>query len=147
MPDNRWPERAIRQGEDVEQKGTTEEDRAIGARIKALRKVRGLSQTALATALGVTFQQVQKYENGQNRVSAGRLQVVAKFFEVSVSSLYGDDTEASAPSDTWGSLGLPGAIELLRAFASIENADLRRHVLGIASSAARMSTGRVAGNG
>jgi transcriptional regulator with XRE-family HTH domain len=53
-------------------------DRHVGARIRVQRMVCGLSQTDLGKAVGVTFQQVQKYENGANRVSASRLQQIAK---------------------------------------------------------------------
>ncbi|MDJ0683489.1 MAG: helix-turn-helix transcriptional regulator [Alphaproteobacteria bacterium] len=63
-------------------------DRAVGQRLKALRKERRLSQTAIAEALGVSFQQYQKYENGKNRISAGRLHVCAKFMKVDVAAFF-----------------------------------------------------------
>jgi len=131
----------------VRPKAATELDLIVGARISALRKVRGLSQTALGEALGVTFQQIQKYEKGQNRIGAGRLQEVAKFFEVPVSSLFGDDAEALKQSDTFALLMLPGAVELLKAFVAIKNAELRRNVVAITNTAARIGTSPVAGNG
>jgi transcriptional regulator with XRE-family HTH domain len=55
----------------------TEADRTIGSRIAALRSAQGLSQTMLGQAIGVSFQQVQKYEKGRNRIGAGRLQAIA----------------------------------------------------------------------
>ena len=57
-------------------------DIAVGARIRLLRKVRGLSQQALAEAAGVTFQQIQKYERGANRVSASMLSRIAGRYQV-----------------------------------------------------------------
>jgi transcriptional regulator with XRE-family HTH domain len=57
-------------------------DQHVGARIRMQRMVRGFSQTELGKAVGVTFQQVQKYEKGTNRVSASRLQRVANVLEV-----------------------------------------------------------------
>ena len=69
-------------------KQTTDVDRLVGIRITALRKARGLSQTALGNAVGVTFQQVQKYEKGQNRVGAGRLREIARLLEVPVSAFF-----------------------------------------------------------
>ena len=57
-------------------------DRHVGTRIRMQRMVRGLSQTELGKAVGVTFQQVQKYEKGANRVSASRLQQIANVLEV-----------------------------------------------------------------
>ncbi|WP_244446059.1 helix-turn-helix domain-containing protein, partial [Escherichia coli] len=58
----------------AEQKKPTEADHTVGNRIAVRRAARGISQTALGQALGVSFQQVQKYEKGRNRVGAGRLQ-------------------------------------------------------------------------
>jgi predicted transcriptional regulator len=60
------------------------EDVEIGRKIRALRLQRGLSQTSLAEGIGLTFQQVQKYEKGTNRVSAGRLQKIAEMLDTPV---------------------------------------------------------------
>ncbi len=57
-------------------------DRHVGTRIRMQRMVRGLSQTELGKAVGVTFQQIQKYEKGANRVSGSRLQQIANVLEV-----------------------------------------------------------------
>lgn len=65
-------------------------DVAIGARIRGMRAELGQSQNDLARAIGVTFQQVQKYEKGFNRVSASTLYLIAKHFEVSVAELMGE---------------------------------------------------------
>jgi transcriptional regulator with XRE-family HTH domain len=65
----------------------TPEDKRIGQRIRAARNSAGIPQTALAEALGVTFQQSQKYENGTNRVTVGRLQPLARVLGVPVSYL------------------------------------------------------------
>src|SRR5437868_14333485 len=64
------------------------EDIEIGRKIRALRLQRGLSQSALAEGIGLTFQQVQKYEKGTNRVSAGRLQRIAELLQVPVTFFY-----------------------------------------------------------
>jgi transcriptional regulator with XRE-family HTH domain len=66
-----------------------QEDVEIGRKIRALRLQRGLSQTSLADGIGLTFQQVQKYEKGTNRVSAGRLQKIADLLETPVMFFYG----------------------------------------------------------
>ncbi len=121
-------------------KQTTDVDRLVGLRITALRKARGLSQTALGTAVGVTFQQVQKYEKGQNRVGAGRLREIARLLEVPVSAFFEENEEAEAgkpQTDVFGFLSTQGAIELLRAYAAIEDEDLRRDVLAIVRTASR----------
>lgn len=119
-------------------KQTTDVDRLVGLRITALRKARGLSQTALGTAVGVTFQQVQKYEKGQNRVGAGRLREIARLLEVPVSAFFEEDETGGTQSDIFGFLSTQGAIELLRAYALITDDQLRRDVLAIVRTAAKM---------
>src|ERR1700722_11902932 len=69
-------------------------DIEVGGRIRARRIARGISQTALAKALGLTFQQVQKYEKGANRVSASTLVRVARELAVTVAFLVGEEGEA-----------------------------------------------------
>src|SRR2546421_10073984 len=64
------------------------EDVEIGRKIRALRLERGLSQSGLAEGIGLTFQQVQKYEKGTNRVSAGRLQQIANMLNIPVTFFY-----------------------------------------------------------
>ena len=63
-------------------------DAMVGARIRMLRVNRGMSQTMLAERIGVTFQQVQKYERGANRVGASRLSQIASVLDVSVGELF-----------------------------------------------------------
>jgi transcriptional regulator with XRE-family HTH domain len=120
-------------------KQTTDVDRLVGLRITALRKARGLSQTALGTAVGVTFQQVQKYEKGLNRVGAGRLSEIAHLLEVPVSAFFeeADGATAQKQTEVVDFLRVHGAVDLLRAFATIEDDQLRRKVLAIVRSVAR----------
>ncbi len=95
-------------------------DIAVGARIRLLRKVRGMSQQALAEAAGVTFQQIQKYERGANRVSASMLSRIAATLQAPVSEMFGEASPASGAIDeVAGLLSEPGALELLRAFAML----------------------------
>ena len=63
-------------------------DAHVGARLRFLRKERGLSQTALAARIGVTFQQLQKYESGKNRLSASRLYRLASVLGVDVAAFF-----------------------------------------------------------
>src|ERR1700761_9231535 len=81
-------------------------DIEVGGRIRARRVALGISQTALAKALGLTFQQVQKYEKGANRVSASTLVRVAKELGVTVAFLVGEGGEA-APTAERGATALP----------------------------------------
>ena len=62
-------------------------DRRLGARLRAMRRSRGMTQTALGTALGVSFTQVQKYERGKDRISVSRLFQIAKALDAEVESL------------------------------------------------------------
>jgi transcriptional regulator with XRE-family HTH domain len=117
----------------------TEIDQIVGARITALRKEKGVTLTVLAKAVGVSYQQLQKYESGSNRIGAARLQKIAKYLEVPISSLYDDEIEAPVQTGGFASLNLPGAIDLLKIFAEIECAETRRNILMIARAAARIS--------
>ena len=108
-------------------------DTEIGKRIRALRLERGLSQTELGNLLGVTFQQIQKYEKGANRVAAGRLQRVAEALEVPITFFYAGnaaETLEAAESDTvdvgLGFLETAGAVRLVRAFSRIQDPEMRR---------------------
>jgi len=95
-------------------------DVAVGARIRLLRKVRGLSQQALAEAAGVTFQQIQKYERGANRVSASMLARIARTLDIPVSEMFGEGAAGgSAIDEVSDLLAEPGALELLRAYATL----------------------------
>lgn len=120
-----------------------------GNKLHFQRQVRRLSQGALADALGVTFQQVQKYEKGMNRMSASRLQTIARILDVPVSFFF-DDDEAPVGGDaasryradndqTAGFLSSREVVQLSRDFAAIKNPGYRRAVLAfvIALSEAR----------
>ena len=105
------------------------EDVEIGRKIRALRLERGLSQSTLADGIGLTFQQVQKYEKGANRVSAGRLQKIADLLNIPVTFFYGDIGAATgsrgrhrdAPDPTLGFLQTKGAVRLMRAYSEISS--------------------------
>ena len=113
-------------------------DVQVGSRIRLLRKGAQMSQTDLAEQLGVTFQQVQKYEKGITRVSAGRLTKIAAALGVPVSELLGDDgagqsnrravAEARSPLKL---LTSPGALRLLKAYARIDNGNQRRNIVAL----------------
>ena len=107
-------------------------DQAIGARIRMYRKALGMSQTDLANQIGVRFQQVQKYENGSNRVAASRLWKIADALGVSVVSLFqdvsdapGENLETTELVDLFRRLRAPERAEalfFLRALAARTNA-------------------------
>ena len=110
------PKRTIPPG----RKRTTEVDHVIGAKIRMRRGEIGMTQTQLANAIGVTFQQVQKYEQGTNRVGGSRLDGIAKALEVPVSYFFeqsAEDVEVAQGS----LLHTHGAVSLLKAFAAIKD--------------------------
>lgn len=113
-------------------------DEEVGQRIRVLRNAKGLSQTKLAQGLGVTFQQVQKYEKGVNRVGAGRLTKIAHVLNIPVMNLLGLDEEIGTTRK--GSSGVdsplqlltkPGAVALLRAYAKLKDGKMRRTVVSM----------------
>jgi transcriptional regulator with XRE-family HTH domain len=113
-------------------------DRAVGARIKNLRLRNKLSQTALGEQIGVTFQQIQKYENGTNRISAGRLVQLAKFFGVPVAAFYSEVQPGNAKF-TKG-LSATGADKnldrLVTAFQALKKKNIRAAILRVAEEMA-----------
>ena len=87
-------------------------DRSVGRRIRILRVSRGLSQTALASQLGLTFQQLQKYEKGTNRVSASRLHDIARILGVEVKNFFEDASDPERLA-TIGNTEVPRRVDLL----------------------------------
>jgi transcriptional regulator with XRE-family HTH domain len=114
------------------------EDIEIGRKIRALRLQRGLSQSALAEGIGLTFQQVQKYEKGTNRVSAGRLQRIAELLQVPVTFFYsgmGVQTKKHhAQSAGFAMIQTKGAMRLLRSYAEIPSRTTKYALVVIAES-------------
>jgi transcriptional regulator with XRE-family HTH domain len=113
-------------------------DMDVGRRIRAQRLVRGLSQTDLGRSLGITFQQVQKYEKGANRVGAGRLTRIAEVLGVHVAFFFGDHGggKGDDASEALGFLETAGAVRLVKAYAQIDDTDVRRALVDLAESIA-----------
>ena len=80
-------------------KSPKEVDAYIGSRVRMRRKILGMTQEGLGQELGMTFQQVQKYEKGTNRIGAGRLQVIADILNVPVSFFYPPSDSPDDQSD------------------------------------------------
>jgi transcriptional regulator with XRE-family HTH domain len=112
-------------------------DREVGLRVRTLRISRRMSQNDLGERLGITFQQVQKYEYGANRIGAGRLQRIAEIFEVPVAVLFGASRrEGRAGVDPFAGLRTPGAVQLLEAYSRIGDRVIRRALLRFAEQVA-----------
>ena len=114
-------------------------DVEVGGRIRTRRLLLGMNQQALADALDLTFQQVQKYEHGANRVSASRLAAMAKILAVPISyffaDLQSDGAELRVEDKTWREqLQRPETIQLIRLYYAILNPEIRRQFLEMAKS-------------
>jgi transcriptional regulator with XRE-family HTH domain len=114
-------------------------DRHVGARIRLQRTLTGMTQEKLADILGITFQQVQKYEKGTNRVGAGRLLAISKALGVPVSFFFeGQASEAeSKPSDVQSLLTSREGIALAQAFVRIESDAMRQAIVALAQAATK----------
>lgn len=99
----------------------------VGKRIRQRRWLIGMTQQQLADAVGIKFQQIQKYETGMNRVSASRLWDVARTLGVSIAYFFEDLPEASGASAPGSDeMASKEAMELVRAFHTIPEAQRRR---------------------
>ena len=115
------------------------EDAEIGRKIRALRLQRGLSQSNLGDGIGLTFQQVQKYEKGMNRVSAGRLQRIADMLNIPVTFFYGGMGSRAKKKRGTSDLGLAfmqtrGAVRLMRAYSEISSRSTKYALVVLAES-------------
>ena len=105
-------------------------DIEVGRRIRARRIERQMSQTELAYRLGLTFQQVQKYEKGTNRVAVGRLKRIAQILEAPIPYFFdeSDDTQADS-AVILESVNSAPALRLVRAYSRIQSKTLRESLL------------------
>jgi transcriptional regulator with XRE-family HTH domain len=116
-------------------------DKHVGSRVRMRRRMLAISQEKLGHALGLTFQQVQKYEKGTNRIGASRLEQIARilqvpvgfFFEVvSDASVTGEPDERTRLLDEINQfISSPEGLRLVQAFLRIENPDVRRRVVAL----------------
>jgi transcriptional regulator with XRE-family HTH domain len=117
-------------------------DRHVGMRVRMRRMMLGISQEKLGERLGLTFQQVQKYEKGINRIGASRLMQMSGILGVPVSFFFEDAPSEAQLMDgdltTPGALlVVPGAIQLLQAYSRIEDPGVRRSLVNIAENIGR----------
>jgi transcriptional regulator with XRE-family HTH domain len=117
-------------------------DRHVGARVRMRRMMLGMSQEKLGDALGLTFQQVQKYEKGANRIGASRLQQIAHILQVPVAFFFegaphvpgfqpGGFAEAPSPAYVSDFLATSEGLALTKAFMRIKDSKLRRRIVDL----------------
>ena len=115
-------------------------DQSVGERIRARRRQLRLSQTKLGDAIGVSFQQIQKYEKGANRISASKLNQIGRVLGVSPGYFYGgeDDHAGLAEKGQQALLGnREGIVRLAAAFEQITDEDARRNLIELAEQLAQ----------
>ena len=117
-------------GYNTKKRKPTAADSQVGASIRAHRLIAGMSQVNLAKRLGVSFQQVQKYEKGVNRVGAGRLPQIADIFGVPISALFKDHAGTGAVPVKL--IADNATVKLLTAFADITDRAIRRNLRELA---------------
>jgi transcriptional regulator with XRE-family HTH domain len=116
-------------------------DKYVGSRVRMRRIMLGMSQEKLGEALGLTFQQIQKYEKGTNRVGASRIQQISEILQVPVSFLFeggptsttgGDGfSEGTSPAYVSDFLATSEGLALTRAFTRITDSKLRRSIVDL----------------
>lgn len=116
-------------------------DKHVGARVRMRRMMLGMSQEKLGDALGLTFQQVQKYEKGTNRIGASRLQQISNILQVPVSFFFEGAPNNSNPESGFGEavstayisdfLATSDGLALTRAFMRIKAPKLRRRIVDL----------------
>jgi transcriptional regulator with XRE-family HTH domain len=123
-------------------------DRHVGSRVRLRRMLLGVSQEKLGEALGLTFQQIQKYEKGTNRISASRLQNIAKILGVQVAFFFegaplgdavagsGGMAESAGPGYVADFLSTSEGVQLNKAFIRITDPKVRRRVIDLVESLA-----------
>lgn len=133
-------------------KGTPDPvDVHVGQRLRVRRSLLGLSQEKLAESIGLTFQQIQKYERGMNRISAGRLYQFSKILDVPVTYFY-DQLAGAAKAYSSATYGMADneqqqfadgdlmqnkeTLDLIRAYYSIDNTDIRKDIFKFVKSMA-----------
>jgi len=117
-------------------------DKHVGSRVRMRRMMLNFSQEKLGGALGLTFQQVQKYEKGTNRIGASRLQQIAQILQVPVSFFFegaphalghssGGMSEAPSPAYVADFLATSDGLSLTKAFMRIKSSKMRRRIVDL----------------
>jgi transcriptional regulator with XRE-family HTH domain len=118
-------------------------DKHVGSRVRMRRLLVGMSQEKLGTALGLTFQQVQKYEKGTNRIGASRLQQIAGILGVPVDFFFdgapqmqegGGFAEGPASGYVADFLSTAEGVQLMKAFIRVGDANVRRRLVDLVES-------------
>src|SRR5919205_2624999 len=115
-------------------------DRHVGSRVRMRRMLIGMSQEKLGAALGITFQQIQKYEKGTNRIGASRLHQIGRVLGVPIEFFYegapqiggpGGMAESPAPAYMADFLSTAEGLDLMKGFVGIKDVRIRRRIVDL----------------
>lgn len=129
----------------IAKKSPTVVDKHVGGRVRARRQQLKMSQSTLARAVGLTFQQIQKYEKGANRIGAGRLQQIAHELQAPLSYFFDSSTHfgapthaenAATPADPYSLLTDPEGAILIKAMTQIKDLKIRRSIVKLVETIA-----------
>lgn len=130
-------------------------DQHVGSRLRTRRTILGMSQEALGDAVGITFQQIQKYEKGLNRIGSSRLYEFACILNVDVSYFFEDivsgDGSTSVANESYDefkydSLGNKEILTLVRAYNNIADSVVRKRILTLMKSLSSVAENRASDN-
>lgn len=129
---------------DDKKKGHAQEiDSYVGERLRQIRKQKGMTQEDLAAKLGISFQQIQKYENGKNRISYSKMVELSQFLKVSLDSFVAgyvpdglSDTAQEGLYDIDNLVTQKETDELLKVYYSLDDPKLRKNLLRLVKSMA-----------
>ena len=125
-------------------------DRHVGSRMRMRRMLIGMSQEKLGEALGITFQQIQKYEKGTNRIGASRLHHIARVLGVPIEFFYEGAPQvgavqgfAESPASGYVAdfLTTSEGLELVKAFIAIKDPKVRRRIIDLAKALGQSEQG------
>lgn len=123
-------------------KSTSNIDVDVGLRVKIACKQKGITQAALAESIGVSFQQIQKYQAGRNRISSSRLKSISEKLGKPIAWFFGDDVPKPGADAIAQMLALPHGLDLAYAYISITDNKDRNTVLQVARGLAGSNTRR-----
>ncbi|MBR0940956.1 transcriptional regulator with XRE-family HTH domain [Bradyrhizobium diazoefficiens] len=129
----------MRRRQKASPRAVNDQDRETGMRIRSRRLELHVSQSELGAALGITFQQIQKYEKGVNRVAAARLNEIAAFLKTTMAALMGGgDRPGDAQQNSLVSefVSSKDGIDLIEAWSRLESQQVRRSIISLARSLA-----------
>lgn len=135
----------MKSGPPMTKKSPNPIDKHVGSRVRMRRMMIGMSQEKLGESLGITFQQIQKYEKGTNRIGASRLQNISSVLGVAVSFFFDGApsstnaegfAEGSSPAYVADFLATSEGLALTRAFTRIQNSKVRRRIVDLVEALA-----------